>query len=281
MSAMDTPSKTALALPLPRWARSFTDNRALIAQLARREFQQRTRGAFLGIVWWLLSPLLLLCAYTFVFAYVLGIKWGVGTDGSPAEFAMRLFCSLIIYTVIAEVIAVAPDQIVVNEQYVKRIIFPVDILPIVSLVVSSIGWIFSFVILLVMTTIFEGLPAPTALLAPVLMLPVLFLAMGFGWAMSAMGVFVRDLRNAMQIVLPMLMFLSPVFYPIDRLEQYIPSIQFFHPLAAVMEQIRASIFEPGALNFLPWITALIISIFIAWIGHALFRKLRPLFADVL
>lgn len=279
-SAID-PSPSRRGPPQPAFLRALIEHRALVAQLAGRQFQQQTRGTALGLAWWLLSPLLLLLAYTFVFAFVLKLRWNTGDDGGAAEYAMRLFCALAIYQIVADAIAISPSLISTNTQYVKQIVFPVDILPAVTVAVSSIAWVFSFVVLLLMVSLLEGVPALTTLLVPIAMIPVVLLGLGVGWIFGALGVFLPDLRNMSHVLLPMLMFLSPIFYPIDRLESYVPFVEYIHPLAAVMEQVRACVFDPTAINPVVWLVALASSLAIAWGGHAFFSMLRPLFADVL
>lgn len=273
--------RTGRGFATPRFPWVVIRYRALIWELARREFSNRTRGAALGLVWWLLSPLILLAAYTFVFSFVLGVRWGMAADGAASTFAMRLFAGLIVYEVFASVVAGSTTLIASNEQYVKRVVFPLDVLPVVSLIVAACGWMFSYVALLVMTTIFEGLPPPTALLAPVCLLPVALFAVGIAWAVSALSVFVRDLRQVIHIALLATLFLSPIFYPIQLLEAHVPYVAYVHPLAATIEQIRACVFDPSALGDPAWFVTLAAGLATAWCGHAVFQRLRPIFADVL
>ena len=275
-------SQAIQSIQVPRFLWVSIRYRALIWELARREFSRRTRGAALGLGWWLLSPLILLGAYTFAFSYVLGVRWGVGAqDGEAAAFAMRLFTGLIVYQVFAAVVAGSTTLILSNEQYVKRVVLPLDVLSIVSLMMASCGWVFSYLALLVMTTIFEGLPPPTVLLAPILLLPVVLFAVGISWAVSALSVFVRDLQQVIQIALLVLLFLSPIFYPIELLEAHYAQVTYVHPLAATIEQIRACVFDPSKLGHPAWFVTLAGGFMAAWFGHALFQRLRPIFADVL
>ncbi|MEM1183440.1 MAG: ABC transporter permease [Planctomycetota bacterium] len=274
-------------LPLPGFIDVLVENRALIWQLAQRQLLQKTRGSTLGLLWWLLSPLLLLGAYTFAFAYVIGVRWKVEAaggdiaEGGVTLFTLNLFAGLIIQQFNAEVLTNSPVLITGNEQYVKRIVFPVEVLPGVTLTVATIGWVFSFVALILMTLILQGPPAWTVIFAPLIILPAVLTSLGISWAIAAIGVFVRDTRNIVQVAVLAMLFLSPVFYPIERLESFLPGVQFFHPYATVMEQLRASIFDPSSLGSTAWFSVLGISLVVAWAGHRVFRTLRPLFADVL
>lgn len=188
---------------------SLWRNRELIKASAKREVLGRYRGSVMGILWSFFNPLFLLAVYTFVFSVVFKVRWGAGSD-SKTEFTLILFAGLMMFNLFAECINRAPSLILSNVNYVKKVIFPLEILPCVALVSATFHVLISLGVWLVAYTLFFGVPHATALYLPLIILPFLFI-MGLSWALASLGVYLRDVSQFIGVITTVLMFLSPVF----------------------------------------------------------------------
>lgn len=255
-------------------------NRELISASVKREVLGRYRGSILGLLWSFFNPLIMLAVYTFVFSTVFNARWGASSQ-SQTEFALILFAGLIIFHLFSECITRAPLLILQNTSYVKKVIYPLEILPFVSLLAALFNSIISLGVWLLAYLVIFGLPHATALYLPFILLPFLFLLMGFSWALAALGVYLRDISQIVGVFTTMLMFLSPIFYPITALPEKYRHLILFNPLASVIEQVRGALYfgKPPLLDQLAiyWIVTLLV----AWVGFSFFQKMRKGFADVL
>lgn len=258
---------------------SLWRNRSLIRQLVRREFESRFRGSFLGVLWAILQPLCLLGVYTFVFSQVFKARWSVET-GQPSSFALVLFAGLIVFNLFSDSFNRAPRLILQNPSFIKRVVFPLEVLPWVSLLCGVLTAGISAALLLVFYLITAGVPPLTILYVPLLFVPVCLGTLGAAWFLSSVGVFLRDIQHGTALITTVLMFLSPIFYPVSAVPDRFRSIIFLNPLTSVIEMIRGALFfgTPPA----PWALA---SLFLAsWAfaaaGYWWFMRLRRGFADV-
>lgn len=259
---------------------SLIRNRGLLLGLITREVIGRYRGSIMGLAWSFFNPILMLAVYTFFFSVVFKARWPGGGD-SKTEFALILFSGLLVFNVFSECVSRAPLLIVNNVSYVKKIVFPLEILPIVSLGAAGFHFIVSFVVWLVFYLVFFGLPSPTIFLFPLVLLPLLFLILGISWFLASLGVFLRDVGQLVGTIIPVLMLISPVFFPVTTLPL---SYRFFfelNPLTLIIEQTRTVLISGGDLDWLRWLTHLLTSILVAFFGYAWFQKTRKGFADVL
>lgn len=285
------PAVTHSHAPLPlarhfnpfRMVRTVLASRDLAFALARREVENRYKANALGIVWALVTPLLLLGVYTFVFAIVFPARWGDdGTTGGLGHFALNVFLGLLVFAVFREVVARSPGLIVGNRQYVKRVVFPLECLSIADLLVALFSFAIGSVVWLVgFIAITGGPPHWEAILVPVLMLPVAFTALGVSWFLSAIGVFLRDIQHAVELGVTVLMFLTPVFYPLDRVPAAYRVYLEWNPVAQVMEAGRAAAVHGSQPDWSRFAVALVASLLIATIGFGVFSKAKRAFADVL
>lgn len=259
---------------------SLVKYQSLIRQLAKREVSSRYRGSVMGFFWTLLNPLLMLTIYTFIFGYVFKARWGDMNLGDGG-FALTLFCGLIVHGVFAECINRAPTLISSNVNYVKKVVFPVEILPWVTIYAAFFHALMSFLVLLIFSLIVNGNIPITALWLPVVLAPYVIFLVGCLWLFSALGVYLSDIQQLMGVMTTALLFLSPVFYPISALPEILQGWIYLNPLTLIMEQSREVLLwghNPDfKLLFLYSIVALAISIF----GFVLFQKSRRGFADVL
>lgn len=255
-------------------------NRALIMTLVKREVLGRYRGSLFGILWSFFNPVLMLIIYTFIFSVVFKAKWSAGSD-SKTEFALVLFAGLIVFNLFSECLGRSPGLIIGNVNYVKKVVFPLEILPVVSLGSSLFHMITSLGVWLLAYLIFFGIPHATVLLMPIVAIPLIFFTLGLTWIFSSLGVFIRDVSQVITLLITALMFLAPIFYPISALpEQYQIFIKL-NPLAPVIEQSRQILFWGIVPDLLEYFICLIVALAIAMIGFFWFQKTRKGFADVL
>lgn len=254
--------------------------RHLIITLVKREVAARYRGSLLGNLWALITPLLMLAVYTFIFSVVFNARWSGGGE-SRAEFALVLFAGLMVFNCFAECFNRAPRLILDNANYVTKVVFPLEILPWVSLGAAMINLGISVVVWLVFYALMYGLPHASALLLPVVLLPLLLLSVGVSWALAALGVFLRDLAQLVGVLSTMLMFLSPIFYPLEALPERFRGVLNVNPLTPIIAQARDVLYWGKLPAWDYYALTLLASALVAWGGFVLFQKTRQGFADVL
>jgi len=262
---------------------SLVKNRRLMFDLARRDAIGRYKGSVLGIFWSLLTPLLMLSVYTFVFSGIFKSRWaggGPAQSGSHAEFAVVLFAGMIVFNVFAECVNRAPAMILANTNFVKKIIFPLEILPCVILLSALFHASVSIAILLIAEWYVQGYIPVTAVLLPVVYVPLCLLILGISWALSATGVYLRDIGQTIGIFVTALMFLSPIFFPVSSLPEHFREFVYWNPLTFPIEQSRNVIVWGKMIDWRVWALYLAISSVVAWLGFAWFQKTRKGFADV-
>lgn len=261
-------------------AASLWRNRSLINASVRREVVGRYRGSFMGILWSFFIPLFMLTVYTFVFSIIFKARWGVGSD-SKTEFALILFAGLMVFSLFSECITRAPGLILGNPNYVKKVLFPLEILPLVNLGSALYHFSISLVVWLIAYLCFFGLPNITMLYLPFVLLPLVFFIMGISWALASLGVFLRDVSQFIGIITTTLMFLSPIFYPVTAIPEQYRSLLYINPLTPVIESVRDILFWNRTPDFEVLGIYIVASMLIAWLGFVWFQKTRKGFADVL
>lgn len=259
---------------------SFWRNRNLIKNLVMREVIGRYRGSVMGILWSFINPILMLIVYTFVFSVVFKTRWNNGSD-SKTEFALVLFAGLIVFNFFTECITRAPGLILANVNYVKKVVFPLEILPLVSVGSALFHSAVSLVVWLLAYTIIFGVPHATVLLMPLVILPLLLFTIGISWVLASLGVFLRDVAQFMGIITTVLMFLSPIFYPATALPEKYQHWLSINPMTPAIEQARAFLYWGSAPDLQMAAIYLAASSAIAWLGFAWFQKTRKGFADVI
>ncbi len=259
---------------------SAVRNRELILALIKREVIGRYRGSVLGIFWSLFHPVFMLTVYTFVFSVVFKARWSTGSD-SKTEFALVLFAGLIVFNIFAECLNRAPTLILSNVNYVKKVLFPLEILPWVTLGASLFHALISVGVWLAAYILFFGIPHGTTLLLPVVILPLVLCVLGLTWALASLGVYLRDISQLIGIVTTVLLFLSPIFYPASALPEKYRTLLLCNPLTPAIEQVRDVLFWGKFPGWALWSGYLLSSALIAWLGFAWFQKTRRGFADVL
>lgn len=261
-------------------ARGIWKHRALLLQFAQRELAARYKGQQLGLLWAVLTPLMMLGIYTFAFAVVFKTYWRA-PDEPKGEFALAVFGSLLVFSVFRECVLRAPGAVIGNRNFVKRVVFPLEILApadvLVALANMAIGllvWLVGWVVLT------RSLPHPHVALVPLLMTPVVLATLGVSWILSSLGAFLRDIANMVELGVTVLFFLTPIFYSLDRVPAPVRPILAANPLAATVEEIRR-VMMLGVWPDWQWLgLCLAVSAATALLGYAFFMKSKRAFADV-
>jgi lipopolysaccharide transport system permease protein len=277
MNTVSSPYSTSPAAALS----SLLRHRQLIWQLTKRDVAGRYRGSMLGIFWSLVNPLLMLAVYTFVFGFVFRAKWGIAESESKLDFAIILFVGLIVYNIFAECMNRSPTAILSQPNFVKKVVFPLDVLAYVVLGAALIHGLISLGVLLVFFFFVHGLPPWTIVLFPFVLLPLIFFCLGLSWFLLSLGVFVRDVGQIVGVITTALLFLSPLFFPLSALPENVRVLIQLNPLSFPIEQAR----EVVILGHMPNWTGLAlygaVCFAAMWLGFVWFQKSRRGFADVI
>lgn len=255
--------------------------RGLILQMTKRDVIGRYKGSVMGVMWSLLNPLLLLVIYTLVFSLVFKARWGTGPVESKSEFAILLFVGMIVHSLFAETLNRAPGLILSNVSYVKKIVFPLEILPVVAICTALFHVIVSVFVLMVVFIAINGYLQWTAIFFPLVLLPLMVLTLGVAWVLASLGVFLRDVAQPVGLIMTVLLFASPVFYPLTALPEFIRPWLMLNPLTFVIEQARAVLIFGQLPNWMGLAIYSLASVAAAWMGYAWFQKTRKGFANVL
>ena len=255
-------------------------NRGLIKASAKREVLGRYRGSVMGILWSFFNPLFMLAVYTFVFSEIFKSRWNTGSD-SKTEFTLVLFAGLMMFNLFAECINRAPGLIISNVNYVKKVVFPLEIMPAVAILSALFHMLISLGVWFLAYLIFFGLPHATVSYLPLIVLPFVLFILGLSWVLASLGVFLRDVSQFIGVITTMLMFMSPVFFPATSFPETYRPWMYLNPLTPVIEQSRDVLFWGKAPDFFRLGIYWLVTGFIAWLGFAWFQKTRKGFADVL
>lgn len=251
----------------------------LLRQLVGRELTSRYRTTFLGAFWLILQPLLMLCVYTLVFSGIFKARWSGAV--STSDFALMLFAGLIPFSLLAEVLSTAPTTISAQPNFVKKIVFPLEVLPVVKVAAAFVAAFIGMAILLVVQAFKGNGPAWGALVAPLVLLEMAPMLLGIAWTLSAIGVYLRDTAQAVGIVTSILLFLSPIFFPPDAIPPQLRMLVDFNPLVTPIQALR----DATVLNSTPDVRQMlphfIMSLAFAVAGYGLFRRVSKGFSDVL
>ncbi|MDD3802075.1 MAG: ABC transporter permease [Desulfuromonas sp.] len=259
----------------------FWRHRQLIFSLIRQEVLVRYRGSILGLLWSFFNPVFMLLVYTFVFSVVFQARWDQSIGGSKAEFALVLFAGLLLFNLLAECFTRAPSLILQNPSYVKRVVFPLEILPLVAFGSALFHASISLLVLVLFSCFVLGLPPVTALLFPLLLLPLSAIALAGGWLLSSLGVYLRDVAQVVSLLVTAWMFLTPIFYPVSIIPTEYQVWMRLNPLSFLIEQARNLLLFGRPLDWVGFVQLSFFSFVIAWLAFAWFQKTRKGFADVL
>lgn len=272
---METHSTTPNSMVSNIWR-----NRSLTIALAKREVIGRYKGSFLGILWSFFNPIFMLLVYTFVFGSVFKSRWGGGA-GSTSEFALILFAGMNVFSVFSECISRAPGLITGNANYVKKVVFPLEIIPVVTLVSALFHMVVSTAVWIIFYALIIGIPHVSVLLLPLVIAPLALFCLGVSWMLASLGVYLRDISQIVGVAITALMFMSPIFYPVTSFPETYRWILYLNPLTIVIEQARQVMMWGEFPELMTWLVCVLISAIIACLGFAWFQKTRKGFADVI
>jgi lipopolysaccharide transport system permease protein len=275
-----TPQGTAAVSPASLFS-SLRLNRRLIFQLAQREVSSRYKGSMLGMAWSLFTPIFMLAVYTFVFSEVFKSRWGGAGNESRSQFALILFVGMIMLNLFNEVLNRAPGLVIANVNYVKKVIFPLEILPVVATVTALFNALVSLAVLLAAFLAFNLYMHWTVIFIFPVMLPLVVLTLGLAWFLAALGVFLRDVGQTIVIVTMALMFLSPIFYPLSAVPVRFQPFVLANPLTFIIGQARDVLIWGITPNWLGLGAYMAGACAVACAGYAWFQYMRKGFADVL
>ena len=255
--------------------------RNLLWQLVKRQIQQRYQGSVLGLVWSFVQPLMMLLVYTFVFSVVFNAKWGIEREEGRGTFAIVMFCGMTMFTLFSEAVGQGCLCIVNNQNLVKKVVFPIEILPVAQVLVTyTIGLVW-ILLLFIGSIVVLGFCGWTMLLLPLVMLPLVLFTLGISFFLASLGVYIRDTSYVVGVVLQMLFFATPIFYPISAVPKDLRWILECNPLTVFIEQARR-VFLYGMMpdwGFLG--IAAVISVVVLQLGFFFFSQTKRGFADVL
>lgn len=262
--------------------KSLWRNRRLIMQMTTREVVGRYKGSVMGLAWSFFNPVFMLMVYTFVFSEIFKSRWsGIGGDDSKTQFAVLLFVGMIVLSLFSEVLNRAPGLILSNVNYVKKVVFPIEILPVIAMGGALFHNLISLGVLLAAFTLFNGYLHWTVIFIPLVLFPLVVLTTGLAWILASLGVFLRDVGQTIGIVTTILMFLSPVFYPVTAVPERFRPFIMANPLTFIIQQAREVLIWGHLPNWIGLAVYTLAAAIIAWIGYAWFQKTRKGFADVL
>lgn len=280
MSGVEAPAEGMYASGARLRLRGLVQQSYLLWQLTRRDIASRYRGSMMGIFWSFIGPVVMLVVYTFVFSVVFNARWGEAEAGR-STFALNLFAGMLVHGFFAEAMARAPALIQQHSSYVKRVVFPLWILPLVVVGSALFHTLVGFAVLLG-AQLMMGQPLHGAvLMLPVLLLPLMLMAAGVGWLFSALGVYVRDLAQVVPVLITVLMFMSPVFYPVTVLPEAYQQWMYLNPLTPPIEAARALLFSGELPSLMGFASYALAAVAFASVCLFIFRRLSKGFADVL
>jgi lipopolysaccharide transport system permease protein len=257
-------------------------HRRLILQFSKREVLKRYRGSYLGMLWSFINPVFMLLIYAFVFGVILRTRWGTDiSDSSFAGFALTLFTGIIIFNVFSECVITAPGLIINNPNYVKKIIFPVEILPVSMLGSALIHSLVSLIVLFLGLLFFKVNIYWTVLFFPLAYVPLIMLCLGLAWFLSSFGVFVRDIGQLVAIIVQMLFFMTPIFYPLSSIPGKFQFMFYINPLTFIVNEFREMILWQRLPDLSEYLVLLAVTMSICLAGYFWFMKSKKAFADVL
>ena len=265
----------AFVLPV----RTIWRNRGLIRVMVRRDILGRYRGSFGGAFWTIINPLLLMLTYYFVFGVVLKSRFG--TDTSKSGFALYFLAGMLPWLAFSEAAGRAPGVVIEHRNFVKKLVFAVETLPVNLVVAGLITELFAVLLYCGFLLATRGQVPATALWLPLLLIPQVLFTAGIAWFLAGLGVFVRDLGQIMGFVLTLWFFTTPICYPESQLPSSAAGVLTKNPIYILVRGYRAIFLESQAPNFSSLWKLWLISAVVFLVGHAWFYKLRKSFADMM
>lgn len=259
-------------------SRSLRRNWELVSILTRRAVQERYRGSLFGMLWVIAQPLLMLLVYTLFFGSILHVRWSGKVEGTM-NYALLFFAGLIPYNFLSECLNTAPMLILNNVSYVKKVVFPLEVLAFVSIGTALFQVMISTLVLLAFHYFATGLLYSSTLLLPIFYFPLILTALGISWGFAVLGAYFRDISHLTGLISMFFMFFAPVFYSLSTVGGTLRQLLFLNPMTPVIENMRAVIFETAQPDWGYFMLSLAEGVGVAWLGFTAFQLTRREFAD--
>lgn len=256
-------------------------NRQLLWQFTLRNVYMEHKGSYLGLIWTIINPILTMLIFTLIFGYVFNARYNVIAYETSTDFALGIFLSLIVYQLIGDSLAKSPNIILSNPNFVKKIVFPLEILAASSVMAMVVNFMFGLTIVIAGALIFGHGLSLYALIFPIIIFPVILMSLGIAWSLSALGVYIRDISAFVQILNMALMYLSAIFYSVDNLPHRLRFFLKLNPLVHAVEESRNVLLWNMPPEWMGIFYLYLVGIILFIAGYACFIALRPGFADVL
>ena len=263
------------------FAADLWTHRELLWQFTLRNVELRHRGSHLGLIWSFLNPLLMMGLYVLVFGYIFGGSFGVLPDETRVDYALGIFFGLTLFQFVAEVMSVSPTAIVLNPNFVKKVIFPLEILPASNVGGALFHLSIGLGLALLSLVIFNQSIHLELLWLPVIIAPLVLLCLGLSWIFSALSVFIRDLGQVIQFLTVALMYSSAVFFPASKISPAFWTFLRFNPILLAIELARNTALWAQPINYHHLAYLYAASLITCCLGHWAFRRMKPAFADVI
>lgn len=260
---------------------SFNTRFSLIKTFVKRDIVSRYQGSVFGSLWLLAQPLMQLALYSFVFGVIFRMKWNLETDGGNVHFGFILFSGILLHSFFSESLVRGPSLITSYPSYVKKVIFPLNILALVNSFSALATYLFGLVVLLAVFIISGGdfSLKYIFLLFPILM--IFIFTLGLSWLLSAIGVYFRDINNFMTHLVTILLFTAPICYPMSMLPEKYQSLLYLNPITLPLLIFQDIVFKDKFEFSWSIFVHLFIGLLICYIGYTVFNKLKRGFADAI
>lgn len=254
-------------------------NRDLLWSLTVRDILSKYRGTALGFLWALLYPLMMLAVYAFVFAGVFKSRWSA--QGGVDNYVLMLYCGLIVHAVFAETLNRSPGAVLSYPSYVKKVVFPLELLPACHLLSAIFNATIGLGLLCVFMLVQQHFIPLTSLFTPLMLFPLLLMTIGMAWFLAAIGVFFRDIGQIIGVIMSVMLFLSPIFYPVTSAPPFAQDLIYLNPLTYPIEEVRNVLLLGGYPHWFHWLAYTSVSACVFALGLWIFQRTRPAFADVI
>lgn len=253
----------------------------LLWQFIKRDIDNRYRGSMLGIGWALLSPLLMLGVFTLVFHGMFELRWPVSASGvAQVDFALQVFVGLLLFSFFAEVSSRSPLLVVSQPNLVTKVVFPLPVLSVAAVCSAGFQMLVGAFLLMLFSAVLVS-PQASWMALPAILLPLSLFLLAFSWFLAALGVYIRDVSQMMAMFTTLMMFMSPVFYPLSNVPERWQSLYLLNPLTRALTDTRAALFEGQWPAWDIWVLSMLAALVCCALAWAWFARLRKGFADVL
>jgi lipopolysaccharide transport system permease protein len=255
--------------------RTLVAHRRLLAQLSKTSLSSNHRGSLLGRAWVVLDPLIMLAVYGFVFGMIFASR------GGRSDFVLGLYGGMLAYQIFSAAAVASASVVPASRNYVKQLVFPVEILPASTVGGVIIPSLIGFALLLIALLIVKQAIPWTAVLLPIIVLPVVLIALGSAWLFGALGVYVPDVRRIVALVAQVGFFITPIIWPIEQFPKDWAWVVHLNPLTAVVEGVRAVTLKGIQPDWSALGWSALFGLVLCQVGYAFFMKTKRGFADVL